>query len=175
MPANCGLHSKLFKQELMAQCHLLYDIFIMASCFIIHDPSSICEFKLTIFNEPTYSRLHIFILFFPPAPEITDLYISELLGRILNQLLHNRIQNVNDSNLHNPIISATVILIYCFQPAWILQIVPRLHHEYGQSSGQSLSRHQLRATCVDLLLALDQGRALVKHLGVGFERTFILL
>ena len=57
--------------------HLINDGIVMCGSFVIHTPTTINEFKLTILYQSLDFSLSCLILFLPPSPEKCNFHINE--------------------------------------------------------------------------------------------------
>lgn len=79
MPASGGytLFAKVFEQELVTNCHLIYYIFIIGSSFIVHAPTTIHKFNLAIIYQFSHLVLSFFRRVYPPSEKIGSFYLNE--------------------------------------------------------------------------------------------------
>lgn len=76
--------------------------------------------KFTFVDQPMHSMMHFVVLLQPPSPKKRSLHVNESSGRIIQQCVHNRIQNVLYSSDLNITFVSIVVLIHRFQPSNIV-------------------------------------------------------
>lgn len=115
----------------------------MCGSFVIHTPTPINEFKLTILYQSLDFSLSCLILFLPPSPEKCNFHINKPkitsqvvftqflisqenlvfslpLCRIFGQFRNHSIQDILYSNFCDVLVGPIVILIHSFEPSNIV-------------------------------------------------------
>jgi hypothetical protein len=82
MPSYPRGNSEFLLKPVVSKVHVVYYIFIMSTCFIVHTPSSVDDFKTTLLIEHTNFVFHVFSLSLPPHTEELHFNVCELFGRI---------------------------------------------------------------------------------------------
>ena len=85
LPADSRLYIEFFKNEIMANHHVVDHIFIDWASFIMHRPPGIDQLKLTILHKASNFLSHLVSLLVPPHLEELHLNLHELSSRVSKQ------------------------------------------------------------------------------------------
>ena len=66
----------------LTKCHLVDDVAIMSTSFIIDSPSAVDEHELSVPYQSCDRISHLLILFFPPAMEEIGFHLTEPALRV---------------------------------------------------------------------------------------------
>ena len=79
-------------------CHLIDNVVVMSSCFIVHAPAPVDELQSALLYKLFNNCAGIICLFFPPLPEKSHFYVNKPPLQIFLQLLHDGVDNILNSS-----------------------------------------------------------------------------
>ena len=85
LPADSWSNIKLFKDELVAYHHVVYHVFKMGTCLIMHRPASVEKFETALLYQNSNLVFELFRLVLPPHSEEFHFYIRKAFCRVGNK------------------------------------------------------------------------------------------
>lgn len=120
MPTNGWDDSKGILRPSETSGHLIDDIFIIRSGFIMHAPPSIDNFQLSILNMLLNEIPLCGVGIIPPPVKESHLNNREFVCGIERQFSHNRVDNVLNPCFLGDLIPSIEVVVDCFQPSNII-------------------------------------------------------
>ena len=77
LPSDSWLNSKLLKDKIMPNHHIVDHVLVGWTSFVVHRPATVDQFELTIFDKSLNRFLHLSILLVVPHAEELHLDLRE--------------------------------------------------------------------------------------------------
>lgn len=120
MPCNTGHVIESFLEPSKSHSHLIDEVLVVHISLIGHAPSSVDEMQLPSADDCPHLISLLVSCLIPPSIKECCLHNGKFVFSMFVKLAHHSVNSVLYSCELSPHVSAVIVVVYCFEPSYII-------------------------------------------------------